>query len=602
MRINLIIIGILLFNLFVYPVERLQSNHTTSLSPQVSPAIIREGNEFSTDQIGDAWDMLQFSDISKYLNTSGVSIGLGNVNVSNGLFSALTLHNDAQLDPLFPGLQNAIMVGRYGVNYPIDASTYHCYYLYMKVTPPSPLDSARIFWFYNYQYAAGNFGVTNSIPISPSNWVLYSGDFNLNYDAANSNSPWSSQTQWQGIRIDPSTFAGSAFEIDWFRITDCQSVNVEVTWTPVAGNVEIWMAKSLNTPQSRVIGPISGSTGSQFIDVQGWEPGRYFIGIKELNTGSISWTPLTIDPAPQITFVQPSLFSGQSIFWSMDDAAEFYTDPGHPACMAYTLSNGIMDVTTPSPSQQPSSCVSSGASDPKLLLSLPWTIDTTQYRYFSYRLRQDGNYQNFNTGWLVRLIWRTYLNSPSKWCLNVMKDVPYDVDWETYLLDLHDPDVGTPQYSVGSTPCPTDPWMTRNTDFLRLDINENTTSEPFAQHFDWIRLSKPDTSARNSEFDIKFNLSEPIQGMQFNFYYTTIPTQPRQNVLNLVTAPTPPDPIGTNRVYLPAILRHYTTPLVYTYRWDTHNVATGDYYICIEVIDALENSTLRCSSTIVRIY
>ena len=41
MRINLIIIGILLFNLFVYPVERLQSNHTTSLSPQVSPAIIR---------------------------------------------------------------------------------------------------------------------------------------------------------------------------------------------------------------------------------------------------------------------------------------------------------------------------------------------------------------------------------------------------------------------------------------------------------------------------------------------------------------------------------------------------------------------------------
>ncbi len=159
-------------------------------------------------------------------------------------------------------------------------------------------------------------------------------------------------------------------------------------------------------------------------------------------------------------------------------------------------------MNTAGPANQPSDCVMGGASDPKVKMNLGSTpVDTSAYRYLSYRLKQDGAYMNVNTGWINRWVWLTYLdNGLSQWCYGVLNDVPYDVSWETYLLDMHDPAIGTPEYGDGynTVICETQKgtWSTRDIFELRFDPNENTTSQPFVQYLDYVRLSKPDPGLR----------------------------------------------------------------------------------------------------------
>jgi hypothetical protein len=595
MKNNIVLLAIwIITSVFPGP-KMVDSQKSTSTVVQVSPNVTREGNDFATAEIGDAWDMNQYSDISKYLNSSGANVSLGNMAVDNGIFSATTLNTVSQLDPLFPGYQLANNVGKYGINYPIESSVYRCYHLMMKSDPgQGTSDYAFLFWFFDKSYAAGEFwGNTKYINITPSAWKLYNGDLTW---PTNMGDAYDSQTFWQGIRFDPSRQTGSNFNVDWLRITDCNPVNVTFSWDSSSGSGEIWMAKTKTSPLIK-LGDITNKSGSIDIDVQGWEAGHYFIGIPSES----SWAELTIDPAPQITFIKPSADSGESLYWPMNSYNEI--SPGIPVCMSYALNNGILDMVTPGPGSQPYECAPNGApSDPKVHMNLYGaSIDTTQYRYLSYRFRQDGDYQNVNTGWVARWIWQTYIdNDPNRWCQNVSNDFAVDVGWETYLLDMHDPEVGKPEYAVGSGTCPSDPWVTRNINMLRFDPNENTTGSAFYQYLDYVRLSKPDEGQRDSTVTLGIAFSEPVNDLTYQLYYTTNLDNPKQNRLNLK------DPIiPTRREYeyfLPSIPTNSiegvnTIPFI----WDTSGVSAGSYYICVEATDVVGNITLRCSQTIVNI-
>ncbi len=68
-RIYLLAIFLLIIVPNVPSMTLRKDTHATVV--QVTPGVVREGKDFATTVLGDAWDMKQYSDISKYLNASG---------------------------------------------------------------------------------------------------------------------------------------------------------------------------------------------------------------------------------------------------------------------------------------------------------------------------------------------------------------------------------------------------------------------------------------------------------------------------------------------------------------------------------------------------
>jgi hypothetical protein len=84
--------------------------------------VLTEGRDFATLVLRDAWDMQEYSDISQYLNQSGQSVQITDVQVENRVFSARSIDShdaDANFHVLFPGYDQALFTGKTGHNYPI---------------------------------------------------------------------------------------------------------------------------------------------------------------------------------------------------------------------------------------------------------------------------------------------------------------------------------------------------------------------------------------------------------------------------------------------------------------------------------------------------
>jgi hypothetical protein len=579
------------------------------LAVSVSPSTVKEGNDFATSVLSDPWDMNEFSDISRYLNESSVVQHLTNISVQNSIFSAQSVSTDAQFFTLFPGYQSSIdslnIPIRSGSLFPINAAKYHCLYTRMKIETSSS-DTMRIFWFGDKYLGNGQFGVTKSITIPTTGWQLYSIDLNLNFDAANSNTSWNNAQYWRGLRFDPTTRSGINFAVDWVRLTDCASDNTTLTWTASSGTKEIWAGIGAKNQDFRV-GSVDGNLGSYTLDVQGWEAGQYYIGIKDA-AGTISWSsqPLTIDAAPRITIQRPTYNSGASLTWSMNDASDLVTNPADGTrCVNYYFQDGSVYLDTPPPSQLASDCLTqiitgAYASDPQLVLTMPsYQIDTSIYRYLTIRTHMDGMIQDINNGWAMRWLWKTYDNNdPSRWCINVSNDIVFDPGWQTIVVDLLDGTSGTTEDWVGNGNCHSRQWADNPAVWLRIDPNENTTDYPMAQIIDSISLSQLDSVSRGQLFPVQVESNEPAAGLRMSLYYTTDQQNANQNPATVLDSPALPQ--AQYRAYLPLTFRKAgstgsSNPNLKTIYWDTTNVAPGVYYICVEVSDGL-NKITGCSS------
>jgi hypothetical protein len=607
----------------------------TSDASQTNAVVkLPEGNDFATRVLGDPWDMYQLSDVSKALNNSGRSDYVQNFQVNNGIFSGYsTSTNYANFYVLWAGYEYGMDIGKVGARYPIDTNVYRCLYVRMQVDSPIS-DVWYAGWIPNdVQYIGPNNGGVlwpiylhnSSLPVG--SWQVYSVD--LVNPVSNPSDPaypgyiyenWADRAEWQGLRIHPTNTANTHFQVDWVRLTDCVPVNYQVTWNLQAGQTKLWAGIG-GQQKDILVTSLNASQTNYIWDVQGLEPGQYYLGVEA--NGQVTWLSqsLFIEPAPIAEFTKPSPYSGEDFStsrgnpWDFSDASDLIST----SCFDWFVSNGIFDLTTLAPDNMPSQCLGAiGEVDSRFQLNLLGGYPTgSQYRYLSFRHSIDGQLERSADGMIGRWIWRY------NGCTQVSEDIPYDVGWHTYTIDLYNPSLGFAEEAVG---CGRNYWVNSGAiDRLRFDPNENWTGNlvpamTFHQQFDWIRLTKVDQAYQGVPFPIQVSLNKsPGTIQQIQFYYTdniNNPTrfpagehlmQPSMGTLLMTASDSEVSVVGDYQIFLPVVMQKYTEvippPTVENeilFWWDTSSVPPGEYYTCAVTSDGY-NQTTFCSEAPVKI-
>lgn len=581
-------------------------------SGQVLPA----GNDFATSVLQDPWDMAEFSDISTYLNRSGQASLLENISTENGVFSAKATNlRQATFFPLFPGYENALLVGKVGNKYPIDANKYKCLYVAAKVDSGPPQngvpDQMIVYWFADEKLNLGTWGQTlpgiflypeaNSGTPSPR-WKLYS----VRLDQAKIPSgmtPWNQAPNgiWKGLRID-ATLQQTGFQFDWVRLTDCNAVPLQISW-PGFGDVSV-IITPVGTGRE-ILAVQKTSQNPILLDTQGLPPGKYSYSVIGAG-GEIAHDSFEIGQTPIISFDRPSFFSGPDYAtlagdsWDMSNAADVVSSQ----CMEAQIKDGLLFMDTVSTEHQPSNCHGGdmNASDPGVFLNTPQPVDPREYRFLTFRMHTDGPWENIPEGMIGRWVWYVQGTSglPANRCILVSHPIPYNVGWQSVAIDLHDAwEGGIADSSV--VECPNASTWLESTPALevRFDPNENITGETLHQKLDWIRLTGVDEVVRGTQFPIILNLNMDWSLLkELSLYYTTDPDDAFQNkIVQSQSSSYQPTASYPNKIFLPMSLKTFSTSLSFDgkpYYWDTSSVSPDLYYICAKAATQT-NSATYCS-------
>jgi hypothetical protein len=587
-----------------------------ALSPVgASPATLPESRDFATLVLHDAWDMNQYSDVSQYLNESGQRSVATNLAMANGQFTGQSVGNDstgtnAYFFPLFPGYLTAMLIGKVGYRYPIDASTYHCLYIALSVNSARSGDSFRALWFADDNLTNGTWGYSAYQPLNGNTGASrYYDLYKIDLAAVNhAGTGWNQRATWQGLRIDPTIQADSTFAVDWVRLTSCAANNTTVSFVPDSNIHAIWLKDSVSNRWVRAAhGLTIGGQGRATLDLQGVPPGSYTVGV---GTGTAvlqtSTSPLVIDPAPVVDFASPSFFSGPDYasqagnpwdFSASDDVKSVHN-------LSYNLQGGLLNTTIPSGP-------SPAGVDAQMFLNLPQPIQPATYRYLSFRMETDWKapWQNVPHGMIVRLVWgiQGVDNVPTTRCWLVSQDIPFDIGWQTYWIDLGDAFNGLPEATT-VTDCPgSTPHWTNSPPILdlRFDPDENITvgndnvtgGGPFHHQIDWIRLNAIDSVHAGTPYLIQLDVNRGLS--QIAYYYTTDRGNPTQFPARPFRAAE--SVAVSHRIMLPLML----TPIINsdmaglpstntTFLWDTSGVGRNTYYVCVRATGG-GNTDTYCS-------
>lgn len=589
---------------------------TQTVTVPVAP--IPESADYATLTWGDPWDMSEYSDVSQYINESGNRDVVRNIGVNNGIFSATSVgsHETAQngwFFTLFPGYETTIHAAQAGSMKPIESNQYDCLYIAMKTD--SINDQYRIFWFGDDRLNTGGapFGISNSKSLIPNVWNLYQIDLGA---GTLYGTPWNDKATWQGLRIDPTVKGGTNFSVDWVRLTNCSAQTTNITFSPNNNITSVWLRPHGTSQKIRVATDVNGGSGSYDLDTQGFQPGTYHVGFGTTQDCCIieSAETLKINQTPIVHFNSPSFYSGQDYAttagnaWDMDTSDDF--DAVH--CASYGLDSGKLWLNTPQNTEQPSECVGGPpqyVADPKIILNTPVSLDPTEYRYLTYRLYDSNPWQFVALGSISRWSWAVPgAGGSSINCYLVSQDIPFDVGWHTYTIDLWDTFGGLAEGWGGNCNNVSKQWKEAPEIVqFRFDPNENITDHAFYNEIDWIRLTKPIVIPSGTIFDLGLNKFFENDDFNIELFYTNDPqNQPLKHPV-VVYTPAPPapsdPPSGPFYTFLPLIVNGLKDPFLEAdleYGWDTTSVLAGEYFICARVDDSY-NQAVFCSEASVTV-
>lgn len=596
-------VRLLLFSLALIPMSFSFAQGTTpeSQAPEANYTS-REGVDFATRNLGDPWDMSEFTDINQWLNHTGAQNALLDIQVQNGVFSARTASGSTYFFTLFGGYTPAMYAGKIGTLHPISSSAYACFYMAMNVQTQSSPDYYLLSWGDQYLPPTIS-GMAYGLHLTPSIWKLYQID--LTSWPYITGMPWTGRALWQSLRITPSLSANAIFAVDWIRLTDCQPVYVTLS-SLSAGTYSLWVGTGSPERQILAVDTFSPqANGSYPWDVQGIAAGTYHYYVKAVSGGQVvQQGQVTIVATPIINFSHPSPINGIDYAtaagnaWDMDPS-----DLVSIACANPAYANSLLLLDTLPPSQLPPGCVGPGAgeADPRLYLNTPDHGNLSVYRYFSFSAYMSGAWSVPEQGMVVRLIWR--LDRPGEDCYYVSREIALDVGWHTYVIDLYDAWNGSPN-EVTPANCPMVNWKDQAQVgplvAFRLDPNENITGNVFHQEIDWIRLTRVDSVQRGTVYLIRISPNKPRSELNsLTFFYTDDLANPTQHLARLLVLN--PPPTLPFKAYLPLIGSNASVfQTGDPFLWDTSTVTPGVYYICTVANDGY-NQAYYCSDSPVEV-
>ena len=598
---------ILALTLILLP-HQLLAQSLTITSP-ASPVNVPEGDDFATDELGNAWDFSERRDIGWEENFSGPSM-----NVNGGIWTGTNQVPGGYIFPLFPGfargsysegLSGDKTLPKLGINHRINAAKY--YYLSYRLNHSSRSTFA-IYWE-NDQNKPEYWPEPNS-PQGASSDAFYhwnqsyriSGFNTYSFDMRNSASIFEQKKgTWSGypfaLRLDPSTGGpiGSTTQLDWMRLVDPASApNQTITWN--SSNISPFSVITVNydtdasgfdgTPLARFT---TGSNPGAFtFPTAMLPPGNYYFYITAQTgsggslTGPITYSGysnrLTIVPKPSGHITAPSMTSGEEYSssvvnnpWDMDGPADI-ANLNRVAWPNPFRQFSSETFVAGNPDSSDGGSVFAAVANPPingafesdvqihLNVSKAKPMDTGKFRYLTYRLAVDENgyptlHDKISKGWVMRPIWWNGAFSDAH--DRAKAHILYE-GWHEYGTDLSDSSI----MEYGS------PWNSElSFDNLRIDPLEVPTYTWF--YLDYVRLYS-ENRAPSGFYDIKYSVDSVGTGtVTTSIYYDTNNT-------------------GFDGTLITTLSNQSAGN--YTYRWNTSGLPTGGSYYVYLIISNGTNS------------
>jgi hypothetical protein len=288
----------------------------------------------------------------------------------------------------------------------------------------------------------------------------------------------------------------------------------------------------------------------------------------------------TVDPSspdntpPQLAITSPSFISGPDYAttvvgnaWDMSDAA----DVTGMNVTGANFGGGIYNATNTT-------------NDPALMLKVTTPIDTSRFKYATYRMQVDGQ-KDTTAGSVARYLWWTTIPQQAS---TTNDNVVYE-GYQTVSFDL------TKVKLEGSSPT----WSASNPKAFRLDPHEFPTVRAF--HVDYVMLTG-DNTAGNS-FDIRYQASDGDGSTPtVQFFFDTNASGFDGTAITCTNA-TSAAAVGSFNVFLPLINRYSLPPPVSptgaTCTWDTSKVSAGTYYVYGIASDAADSAMIYSQTPVV---
>ena len=561
---------------------------------------IKACSDYADEVLLDRWDMNERTDLGwRIYNTYELPLSyLTNITFANGIFSARSertpgwsepVTSDVNITILDSAYPNAVVIGKTGKKYPINADKYTILVLRMYLEPVVEgwiYGQSYLYWSKNTIYD----GQTASNPFfAKDGWHVYFIDI-PSLGIISGSDPW---VGWiDSLRLDPIATHDKEIKIDWIRLVNNElSTQRTIRWSGAGSNVDIYLdndANSLNGNLGTIAKNVSGTSYSFLAG--GLAPGDYYVavapaGADPATSSAYSAGTYHVNDIPVIQFTKPSE-EGSDV----DFATLAFSDPWDMANtedVEHTVnvrnsnfqSINYEDLRGQSYSSQSvfygeSDPAPQGSiyGDPEVFFLFPWygkrgettSIDTTRYHNLVFKMGLAGTY-SYNDGSIARVIWKREDEAVE----NVCRDIVIKHFSDRWLMNKIACDLKTIPLEDGAG-SPSHSGWTGYVNAFRIDPHEFAESRGF--FFDDVKI----TSDWRTQglFPIEWTLSDSDSPVLLSLYYDS-------------------DNAGYDGFPIATDLPSSSGAGQYT--WDTSAVPAGKYWIYAIINDGQNEN--RCYST-----
>ena len=187
-------------------------------APASGANAVASANDYATTVLQDPWDMSQRTDVGWFVHSVDFPLaGFSSVNFANGVFSG-TVTADPNVWLLETAFAGAAPVGKFGVNYPINANLYRI--AAMRLCVPT---SAYMLFYWTTNSMFDTPGLqTSNVVLTTAGCRIYFVDL-ATLGLLAGTEPWSGTKR--SLRLDPAPDnepVGGTVQIDWVRLVENQ--------------------------------------------------------------------------------------------------------------------------------------------------------------------------------------------------------------------------------------------------------------------------------------------------------------------------------------------------------------------------------------------